>query len=284
MYGGPHGPHGGPHGGPHCGPHGPYGYGGPHGPWCAGFHGYGFYGPWPRFFYGGVSAKTDFIDYMKILEYDGEGKKYYNACACELCSKAFAIDYRLAKDVTFVSDGKVGFINSKFVSDHKIKGYFKFYITCPECNKNTIFFVDIRQIPKFVCDYYLKETKTVEYRISYKFDDFYAYFDVLYDTCGTTINDLYDCINSLKLKKVLYSKGSVNSNLNLINNVVLKAYKEKTGIDGVIDIDSIGFSDNIKVSKLREIKYLLQSSGIKGLFEYRRFSEEDKKEIKLLSR
>ena len=130
----------------------------------------------------------------------------------------------------------------------------------------------------------MKETVNVEYRISYKFKKFYAYFDVLYDTCGTTINDIYNSINSLPLKKVLYSKGSVNSNLNLINNVVLKAYKEKTGIDGFIDTSSIGSLDDIKVNKLREIKYLLQSNGIKGLWNYKRCSDDDKKEIKLLSR
>lgn len=273
MYGGPHGPHG---------PYRPYGYGGPHGPWCGGFHGYGFYGPLPRFSFSGKGE--EYIDYMKTLEYEGEGKKYYNACACEKCSKPFAIDYRLAKDVTFVSNGKVGFIDSKFVNDDKVKGCFKFYIDCPECSSNTVFFVDIRRIPKFVRDYYLKETKKVEYRISYKFKNFNAYFDVLYNTCGTTVNDIYNSINSLKLEEVIYSKGSVKSNLNLINNVVLDAYKKKTGIDGFIDTSNIGSSNNIKVSKLRELKYILQSSGIKGLIDYKENSDDDKKEIKLLSR
>ena len=86
------------------------------------------------------------------------------------------------------------------------------------------------------------------------------------------------------MEEVIYSKGSVKSNLNLINNVVLDAYKKKTGIDGFIDTSSIGSSDNIKVSKLRELKYLLQSSGIKGLIDYKKNSDDDKEEIKLLSR
>lgn len=276
---GPHGPHGpGGFGCPH-GPHGPYGPYGPYGHW----HG-GFYGPGPRFFYGRASAKVEYVDYMKTLEYDGEGQKYYNACACELCSKPFSIDYRLAKDVTFVSSGNVGFINSKFVSDHKVEGYFKFYIDCPECHRKSVFFVDIRNVPKFVLDHYLNNTKNIQYRLNYKFKDFYAYFDVLYDTNGTSINDIYNSINKLKFEKVLYSKGSIETNLELINNVVLDAYKKKTGIDGFIDIASIGVFDNIKSKKLSEIRYLLKSSGIRGLFDSRIKNDEGKREIKLLSR
>ena len=86
------------------------------------------------------------------------------------------------------------------------------------------------------------------------------------------------------MEEVIYSKGSIKSNLNLINNVVLDAYKKKTGIDGFIDTSNIGSSNNIKVSKLRELKYILQSSGIKGLIDYKENSDDDKKEIKLLSR
>ena len=90
--GGPHGPHDcGCH---HHGPHGPGfgpGYGpGPGGPW----------GPWgPRFYYGAPS-KDNKIDYMKSLDYKGEGKNYKLTGNIYQASK----EYKLVVDDFLVYD------------------------------------------------------------------------------------------------------------------------------------------------------------------------------------
>lgn len=277
--GGPHGPHDcGCH---HHGPHGPGfgpGYGpGPGGPW----------GPWgPRFYYGAPS-KDNKIDYMKSLDYKGEGKKHYDACACEHCAKPFEMDYRLAKNVTFISKNELGFENGKFYSDYKFDGYFKFKIECPECSCLTTFFVETKKLPKFVLDYYLKETIEVEYTITYKLNNFYAPFKVSYQTNGTNVKEVFEKINSAYLENILYSKGKVKTSLDKINQVVEEEYHKKTGRTTKIDENSIHINnmESIpKVKKLKMLKYLLINNGIKGLANYGSQNKQAKEEIKILSR
>lgn len=279
---GPHGPHGCCHG-PH-GPGGWYGrpWGPPPGPWGPPP---GPWGPPPRFFYGAVS-KSNKIDYMKTIDYDGEGKKYYSACACKNCTEPFAVDYRLIKNLTFICTSDLGFKNGTFYSDNKIDGYFKFEIVCPSCDKATPFFIKVRKLPNFVLDYYLKETKSVEYTIKYSYDNFYAPFNVTYDTCGTTIKGLYEKINSLHFDAIDHDDKKIPTTLEKMNDAVTKEYTKKSGKNVTINMDSVheNLKKEIEVNKLKLLKYLIKSNGLLGFKEYVGASNQTKNELKLLSK
>ena len=284
MHGGPGGP-----GGPGYGP----GPGGPHGPHNGGCHhhgpryGPGPRGPWGPRFYFGAPSKDNGIDYMKSLDYEGEGKKHYDACACEYCTKPFEMDYRLAKNITFISKNELGFENDKFYSDYKFDGYFKFKIECPECSKLTTFFVETKKLPKFVLDYYLKETTEVEYTITYKLTNFYAPFKVSYQTNGTNVKEVFEKINTLYLENLLYSKGKIKTNLEKINQVVEEEYRKKTGKTTKIDKNSIYEKNKNtipKAKKLKVVRYLLTNNGLKELANYRNQNQQKKEEINILSR
>lgn len=244
------------------------------------------YGLPPRILFGRF-GKDDKIDYMKTVDYDGEGKKYYNACACKNCTEPFAVDYRVMKNLTFICTSDLGFKNGTFYSDNKIDGYFKFDITCPSCQKYTPFFIRIRRLPKFVLDYYLKETTNVEYSIRYSYDNFYAPFNVSYTTAGTTINELYAKINSLKFDVIVHENEKIPTNLEKMNNAVLREYNKNNNKTCDIKMESVGSNLNkqIEVSKLKLLKYLITSNGfISGLNKYMKSDENSKKEFKLLSK
>lgn len=286
MYGHPPGPHGPGHHGHGPGHHGPHGHHDPHGPRHHGPHGY--YGP--HSYYGSRSSysltkKDNKIDYMKTLEYAGSGQKYYNSCACSCCSKPFEVDYRLGKNVTFVSESQIGFRNGIYYSDQKFNGYFKFEITCPECNKKTLFFVETKKLPKYVLDQYFKETCSVMYTINYSFDNFNAYIDVLYETHHTNIKDVYKKINSLYLEKVITRDVSVSANLDTINKIVLDAYNQATHSDAKIHTETIKSDNSVNdINKLKIFKYMLLNNGIRELLDYKYKSLDSKEEIKILSR
>lgn len=262
----PYGPGPGPYG-----PYGPYGYYGPYGP----------YRWMPRFIYGG-SNKQEYIDYMKTVDYEGAGKKYYNACACKNCVEPFAVDYRLLKNLTFISTADLGFKDGKFYSENKIDGYFKADIDCPYCKKPTPFFMMIRSLPKFVMDYYLKETNNVEYSIKYSYNDFYAPFNVTYSTNGTSIKDLYEKMNSLYFDAVVHDDKLVNTTLEKINSAVIKEH----GQGGTIDMDSVkdNFNKKVSVNNLKLLKYMIKSNGLFGIDKYFTADDDVKKEYRLLSK
>lgn len=282
MYGGPHGPGpGGPHhgpgpGGPHHGPygphHGPHGFYGPH------------YGPMGPRFYGPVK-KDNKIDYMKSLDYEGEGKKYYSSCACENCTSPFAIDYRIPRDVIFVSRSNIGFKNGHFYSDEKFKGVFMFKIGCPECSETTVFFVETRRLPKYVLDQYLKETKTVKYTINYKFGRFNANIDVSYNTNGTNVKEVYENINSLQVQNLVTSKENIPVNIDIVNEAVLEECLKQTNKENKIYMESLEkYNKKEEISKLKQLKYILLNNGIKELIDYKNKDINTKEEIKILSR
>lgn len=271
MYGGPMGPGPGPHHGSHHGPcHGPH-----HGPY------HGPHGPGPRFYYGG-SASVKKIDYMKTIEYSGEGKKYYNSCSCDKCAKPFEIDYRVAQDVTFVSESNLGFKNGNYFTDEKFNGFFMFDIACPECNRITHFFVESKRLPKFVLDGYLKNTKFVRYKINYEFDDFNTDVIVSYETNGTSVKEVYEKINSLYLQNIVGKSEVIPTSLDTINNAIIKMYYDKTR--RTIHINKSISKNDYEVNKLRLIKYLLLNNGFKDLMNYKYEPEDKKEEIKILAK
>lgn len=265
--GGPHGPHG-----CHC--HGPYGHGPfpPPYPW----------GPAPIH-----KKKNNAVDYMPSLDFDGPGKKFYSACACEFCSKPFELDYRLADNVTFISTSDMGYYNGEFYSDYKFKGYFKFNIGCPECKKDTVFFVDVRKLPKFVLDYYLKHTIEVDYAINYRENNENTKVHVAYMTNGTNVKEVHEKINSGYLEKMFYSKGTVDTDLGRINKAIAEEYTKVFGKKIEFDEKSIYESNtkkNKKANGLRVFKYLLLNNGIGSLLNYNEKNNEYKEEVKILSK
>jgi len=293
MYGGPiGGPHGPGFGGPHHGPH-HGGYHGPHyGPFYGPFRGphYGYYHHL-RPYYFGASRVGNNLDYMKIIESNEEGKKYYNFCSCEKCSESFGLDYRVAKDVTFISLNDVTFANGNYEYKNKVDGLFKFNVICPECKQETAFFVNIRTMPQFVIEGYLKETKKIEYFVNYEFKENKKSLSFNFNVCknveNPTIKKINDIVSNFDFDYLIRKNGNKVLNREQLTMIALKGYEKLNGLeprvtnDFKVKIKDLKVNNNI-FSKFRRARYLFKTNGIKGLVKAVQMNDDDKKNIALL--
>lgn len=282
MYGGPH--YGGPHGphGPHFGgPHGFYGHHGPH---------YGYYHHLRPYYYG--ASKVDKgLDYMKIIESEEEGKKYYNFCGCDKCSVPFGIDYRNAGDATFISLNGIVFNDGNYEYTNKVDGVFKFVITCPECKNETSFFVNLRTIPEFVRNSYLAKTKKIEYVVQYKFTGLNKNQVINFNVCknvdNLSVKGINDVISNFKFDYLLRNNEEKEISRYQLSNIALRAYEKITDSKALnvtsfdFDVKNLVVNNNL-FSKLRRFNYLVKTNGINGVVKSFNLSEEDKENIQLL--
>ena len=269
---GGHGP-GGWHGGPHGGPWGPP----PGGPW-----GPPPGGPWgpPPWMIPGVARRknNNDDDYMKIVEYKGDGKKYFCTFVCDHCAKAFQVDYRVPTEVKFVSNYEMKYDNGKLIPLNKVGGCFEFTVACPECCRITSFLVDIRRIPDFVLAEFLRKTTKVEYEIAYIVDDSHCDFDISYYTKGTTVKEINEKMNNLYFDRIKIKGKEIVMNKEELNSIVKGYFGGKGKTLNFIAEQS---QKEKEVSKLKKLKYMLLSNGLKGILNY---SNYDKEEVNLLSR
>ena len=280
FYGGHHGHHGGHHGGYHGGYHGHHGH-------------YGHYGYYHHLRpYYGSSKITSGMDYMKIIECEEEGKKHYAFCACDSCAKPFGLDYRVAKDVSFVSLNDANFVDGNFEYERKVEGFFKFKVKCPECMKETEFFINIRTMPSFVVDSLLSKTKSVEYFVNFDFkakkEPKVFSFNVRKDlnNSNLTIKDIDSIISSVSFDYLIREKGNKKITLDQLVSVAFEAYKKVHGKDAEISHKPVNIKDlkvnNSIFSKFRRTKYLVKTNGIKGLAMATKLTDADKENIQLL--
>ena len=287
MYGGPH----------HGGPHGP-GFGGPHD-----FHGhhdhYGFYGHGPHYryyhhlrpYYYGASKIDKGLDYMKIIESDEEGKKYYNFCGCEKCSVPFGLDYRNAENVTFISTNGVTFNDGNYEYTNKVDGLFKFTINCPECNGETVFFVNLRTIPEFVRNRYLEKTRRIEYVVQYKFSGLNKNQVINFNVCknveNLSIKNINDYVSKLDFDYLIRKDVEIVVSRYQLSDIALRSYEKITGFESInvptfkVNVKNLTVNNNI-FSKFRRTRYLVKTNGIKGIKRAFNLNEEDKENIQLL--
>jgi len=287
MYGGPH--YGGPHGPGFGGPHGFHGHHGPHGFYGHGPH-YGYYHHLRPYYYG--ASKVDKgLDYMKIIECEEEGKKYYNFCGCEKCSVPFGLDYRNAENVTFISTNGVTFNDGNYEYTNKVDGFFKFMINCPECNNETSFFVNIRTIPEFARKRYLEKTKKVEYVIGYKFSGLNKNQVINFNVCKNVnyldIKDINDIVSRLDFDYLIRKDGEKELTRYQLSDIALRAYEKMSGSETInkpnfnVNIKDLVVNNNV-FSKFRRTKYLVKTNGIKGIVRAFNLNDEDKENIQLL--
>ena len=287
MYGGPH----------HGGPHGP-GFGGPHD-----FHGhhdhYGFYGHGPHYryyhhlrpYYYGASKIDKGLDYMKIIESDEEGKKYYNFCGCEKCSVPFGLDYRNAENVTFISTNGVTFNDGNYEYTNKVDGLFKFTINCPECNGETVFFVNLRTIPEFVRNRYLEKTRRIEYVVQYIFSGLNKNQVINFNVCknveNLSIKNINDYVSKLDFDYLIRKDVEIVVSRYQLSDIALRSYEKITGFESInvptfkVNVKNLTVNNNI-FSKFRRTRYLVKTNGIKGIKRAFNLNEEDKENIQLL--